>query len=191
MLSREYRDNFRKACLNALKEVHGDVEIWAFHPKYENILVSNFGKVKNAFTDYEYKQRLNNDGYLVSSIIPTGKGRSVSCLVHKLVAETFLPYVGEGYEVNHIDGNKANAALSNLEWTTREENLQHARETGLFRQQFGKANGRYKYSDDDIRDMKELHDLGFSYHEISKAYGLAGTGVFKLIKRRTGCPKYR
>jgi hypothetical protein len=191
MHSKEYRDSFRLGIMRALESIYGKTEIWAFHLDYENIVVSSHGRVKNYFTDHEYAQRLNEDGYCVANIYPTGNGRSVSKLIHRLVAETFLPQIGKSYEVNHIDGNKANNNMINLEWVTRAENLQHARDTGLFKQQFGRENGRYKYSDEDIQDMVDFHELGFSYADISKAYGLSGTGAFKTIKRRTGCPKYR
>jgi hypothetical protein len=53
--------------------------------------------------------------------------------VHRLLAMTFLetPDSIEGLQVNHIDGVKANNAISNLEWVTRSENCLHAYQTGL------------------------------------------------------------
>lgn len=49
--------------------------------------------------------------------------------IHRLMAKTFLP--GEKEHVNHIDGNKQNNSLDNLEWATPSENSQHAVDTGL------------------------------------------------------------
>lgn len=52
--------------------------------------------------------------------------------VHRLIAMTFLENVENKAQVNHIDGNKLNNYLSNLEWVTAEENIQHAKDNNLF-----------------------------------------------------------
>lgn len=54
-----------------------------------------------------------------------------SYLVHRIVAETFLPNPNNLPTVNHKDGNKLNNRLDNLEWMTRSDNQQHAIKTGL------------------------------------------------------------
>jgi hypothetical protein len=51
--------------------------------------------------------------------------------VHRLVAQTYLPNPENKATVNHIDGNKLNNLLCNLEWMTQSENIQHACDTGL------------------------------------------------------------
>jgi hypothetical protein len=54
--------------------------------------------------------------------------------VHRLVAETFIPCNDFKLEVNHIDGNKENNCMDNLEWVTSSQNTQHALSKGLFPQ---------------------------------------------------------
>lgn len=54
-------------------------------------------------------------------------------LLHRIVAEAFLPNPLNKPVVNHIDGNKRNPHLSNLEWSTHSENSKHAHATGLFK----------------------------------------------------------
>lgn len=56
-------------------------------------------------------------------------GRKYS--VHRLLADAFIPNPGNKPQVNHIDGNKANNTLSNLEWVTQRENQLHAYKIGL------------------------------------------------------------
>jgi hypothetical protein len=78
-------------------------------------------------------------GYLQLGLTKDGVRRR-RC-VHKLVAEVFLPNPRGLSEVNHRDGDKHNNVLSNLEWCTRRENIQHARREGLLRAQNSRYHG--------------------------------------------------
>lgn len=92
-------------------------------PKYE---VSNRGNVRNKKTGRILQPHLNRaNGYCRVNI--GGKHR----YIHRLVAETFYDGTGRKLDVNHIDGNKENNNLSNLEWVTRQENIKHALINGL------------------------------------------------------------
>lgn len=76
------------------------------------------------------KQAVNSHGYCCVSIaLETGKHETVA--VHKLIALTFINNPENKPQVNHIDGNKTNNNVKNLEWCTVKENLQHAFDTGL------------------------------------------------------------
>lgn len=70
-----------------------------------------------------------NSGYMCLKLYKNGIKKSV--LLHRVIAETFLPNPHSKPEVNHIDGDKSNNAVSNLEWVTSSENKQHAFQTGL------------------------------------------------------------
>ena len=70
-----------------------------------------------------------NRGYMYANLRKDGKDNV--CQVHRLVAETFIPNPLKKNQINHIDGNKLNNTVSNLEWCTSSENLFHAFSTGL------------------------------------------------------------
>lgn len=71
----------------------------------------------------------NNSGYLVVDLCIYGKRKK--CLVHRLIAQTFLNNYSNKLDVNHKDGNKLNNSLINLECITRKENIIHAIKNGL------------------------------------------------------------
>ena len=71
-------------------------------------------------------------------------GQTHSATIHSLVAKAFIPNPENKPEVNHIDGNKHNNCVENLEWVTREENMHHARVHGLFRPNIGAGHFRSK-----------------------------------------------
>ena len=75
------------------------------------------------------KQSPTNCGYMKVQLYKNAKGKMH--YVHRLVAQAFLPNPQGKSEINHIDGNKTNNALSNLEWSSRSENQLHAIDHGL------------------------------------------------------------
>lgn len=78
------------------------------------------------------KTNKRNDGYLQTGVCIEGKYYLL--LVHCLVALTYIPKPegwDESWQVNHIDGDKQNNRVENLEWCTASENMQHADNTGL------------------------------------------------------------
>ena len=113
-------------------------EIWKDIAGYEGLYqVSNFGRIKTVphwqtYSDGDrhfYKERIRvpgvgHTGYL--SIRLGSKGREAG--VHRFVAEAFLPRIPGKNDVNHIDGDKSNNMVDNLEWVDRKENMRHCRD---------------------------------------------------------------
>jgi hypothetical protein len=91
--------------------------------------VSNDGQIRNDKTGKIKAKNKDSKGYYSESLYKDGK--AVTKKVHRLVAEAFIPNPDSKPCVNHIDGNKLNNSVDNLEWVTHSENMRHAFDTGL------------------------------------------------------------
>lgn len=69
-----------------------------------------------------------------ASVILYKNGSREGRLIHRLVAEAYISNPQHKPDVNHIDGNTLNNSFSNLEWVTKKENMQHAQNKGLLKQ---------------------------------------------------------
>lgn len=105
-------------------------EIWRSIPDFSNYQASNFGKIRNKTTCEILSMNYRSCLY-INVYIKDNNNQKKSKQVHVLIASAFIPNPYQKPVVNHIDGNKHNAKLSNLEWTTFKENSQHAVESGL------------------------------------------------------------
>lgn len=108
-------------------------EIWKDVVGYEGIYkVSNFGNVMSFQPNCKSAQCLtpfDNGGYFRVTLIKNRK--RTNHLVHRLVADAFIPNPENKEAVNHIDGCKTNNRVDNLEWVTKGENTRHAIKIGL------------------------------------------------------------
>ena len=108
-----------------------------------NVISNNFGKRKIL------KQSIMTSGYKMVVLKKDSKQKSLS--IHRLVAIYFLSNTDNLPQVNHKDGNKLNNELSNLEWCTRSQNIQHMYDNGLktykplhYKGKFGSEHNRSK-----------------------------------------------
>jgi len=122
-------------------------EEWKDIEGYEGFYqVSNLGRVKSVeretYSGHNYsvrrieKERILpgykvKNGYLYQTLLKNGVMKTFK--LHRLVAQAFIPNPYNKPQVNHINGDKTNNSVYNLEWVTRKENLRHAYETGLSR----------------------------------------------------------
>ena len=139
--------------------------IWKDIKGYEGrYQISNLGQVKSLFftnnkTKKSYyrekilKQQKTRQGYMTIRLSQDSMDKTYR--VHRLVAEAFIENQKNKKEVNHIDGDKQNNTVDNLEWVTRSENQIHAYKNGFQRQteamrkhsiemgkKYGKINGK-------------------------------------------------
>ena len=103
-------------------------EIWKDVPGYEGLYqVSSVGRIMRDGRTRKLKS--DHMGYLVVALCK--KGIEKDWKVHRLVALAFLQNPEQKRVVNHIDGDKQNNRVENLEWVTHSENMRHAYTTGL------------------------------------------------------------
>ena len=168
-------------------------EEWKDIPNYEGwYQVSNLGNVRSLDRKIIYsngkiyiakgknlKPTLRKNGYYyVTSAKNSNKPKFD---IHKLVAFVFIDNPNNYPCVNHIDGNKYNNRIDNLEWCTYSENAIHADRLGLKLRTYGESNGMSKLTKDDILKIRNLLDEGIKGKDISKMFNIAQSTV-SLIK---------
>ena len=99
-------------------------EIWRQMAGREKFLVSSRGRIARKDNGHIFPPQINHEGYYQCGLCENGKGFLVKC--HREVAKAFIENPYNKPCVNHIDGNKLNNDVSNLEWCTHKENSLHA-----------------------------------------------------------------
>jgi len=119
------------------------MEVWKFISGYEGMYqVSSLGRVRSVDRSMVLpsgKIRRDPGRYIKTTIHPKGyhyvvmsrDGFTKRFLLHRIVAQTFIPNPECKPQVNHIDGVKSNNNVENLEWVTETENISHALSSGL------------------------------------------------------------
>lgn len=109
-------------------------EIWKDIKGFEDsFMISSYGRIRNLSKRGSFLMKLSgaSGGYSKATLCKSNKSRTV--LIHRLVAEAFLPNPENKYCVNHKDGNKTNNNVDNLEWVSMSENMKHAYSIGLIK----------------------------------------------------------
>lgn len=131
------------------------------------------GNIYSQKSGKKISTHLDKDGYeKVRFVCSDNKRHTFS--VHRLMLENFCPRNDmEELQVNHIDGDKLNNCLSNLEWCTCKENIDHAIRHHLCANQKGEYNNSAKLSEAQVLQIiKMLQSKKFSGAEIDRYFGL-------------------
>lgn len=138
--------------------------------KYDYYITDD-GRLYSGATNKFLSTQLDKDGYVKCRMI-SSDGKRHRYSIHRLMMENFYPREDmDQLQVNHIDGNKQNNNLNNLEWTTPSENTKHAFSIGLKTQQ-GVNNNACKYSEETIlKAIEMLLSKKYSGAEIDRQLG--------------------
>lgn len=169
------------------KEVLLEGEIWKEIPGTNGVYhISNYGRLKSYRRDTKNGKimRLAQvKGFNTANIKINGKYKS--CLVHKLVAELFIPKPSEQHTyITHIDGKVNNNHVSNLRWITKEENYEKViRYLGeVNKNRSGKFAPYAKLSAEDVKHIKNMLHLGVKQKVIAKMFCVSEMQITRIKK---------
>ena len=170
-------------------------EIWkdilGFETRYQ---ISNLGRVKSLIRTFTKKDgvkmtiggkllTIQESEYLKVSFSECGNTNTFT--IHRLIAIAFIPNPKNKPQVNHIDGNKHNNDIQNLEWCTSRENVIHAIDSGLM-------NGRLKGSKNHFSKLNEVEVLyirknfnhtNISMKELTSKFNIKKATLYRIINR--------
>ena len=142
--------------------------------------IISFAKSKKGrpltLTPAKLKNRINTQGYISVDIVQDDKTIK-SQFVHRLVAEAFIPNPDNLPCVNHIDGNKINNNVSNLEWCTHKENTQHALKNKLLNPPVGERCAQSIYKEIEIETVIDYIVDGKTNKQIERDTGVSSETV--------------
>lgn len=131
------------------------------------------------------KPKTKSNGYKEVSLSLDSGGKSF--YVHRLVASTFIGEIPKGYEVNHIDGNKANNTLENLEIVSASENSKHSYHVlnNKIKPRKGSSHHNAKLTELDVINIRNMHSkFGLNYVK-EKFSQVNKFTMMKIIYRNT------
>lgn len=136
-------------------------------------------------TGKKLKARKNEDGYAVVTMGNKRIKRSTR-FVHRLVAELFLPNPLNLSDVDHLDGNRMNPDMSNLEWVTHEENIKRSYERGShIGRAVGEKNPKARLTPAIVLKLREEYNAGVTIQEMVEKYGYPWNTIGNAVKGYT------
>jgi len=179
------------------------MEIWKDIKGYEGMYqVSNLGRVKSlerlTFFKNGRKPRLEKE--MIKRPALDGKGYNRMCLrkhdipntfkLHRLVAEHFIPNPDNKPQVNHINGDKLDNRVENLEWMTNDENMHHSKINKL---RIGKMpsaenHSNSKLTNEQVRYIRSVYKKSsreFGGGALAKQFNMSIPSIIKIIHKKT------
>lgn len=151
-------------------------------------------------TGYEGLYKISEDGYVFSvrrnkimkpsvdgwkyrQIYLSKSGITTRFSLHRLIAKYFIPNPENKPNINHIDGDKGNNCISNLEWCTQSENIRHAFDNGLCKGLKGIDHPKNKLSELDVIEIRRISNLGLKQSIIANIFNVNQGTIYGIVNR--------
>ena len=167
------------------------MEIWKEVKDYEGIYqVSNLGRIKSLsrlnLRGFKIKEKIikggiDTHGYQMINLTKDGIRKTI--LVHRLVSKHYICNAFDKPDVNHKNGIKTDNRVSNLEWSTTQENVTHAYENGLCSSKTGAENGRALLNESQVLEIRQIKNKKIS--KIAIEYNVSWSCISSIINRKT------
>ena len=156
--------------------------MWKTIQQESSYEINENGDVRNIKTGHIKSTRLDKYGYKRVTLYPSGKTYSI----HRLVAMTYLSNNKCFKTVNHINGNKIDNNVKNLEWCSFSDNTKHAHRAGLITVNVkGTNNPMSKFTKEDIENIFNLSRAGLTTSEIANKLGFPYERTRRLLKKES------
>lgn len=182
------------------------MEKWKYVKGYEDkYSISSYGNLKRNYTKIINGKKIKStqpikiytdkNRYLRCDLI-SYEGKRKSALIHRLVAQEFILNPNNYNEINHIDGNKSNNRIDNLEWCNRAYNMRHASNNNLLRPPSGNQHFRSKAVCQIDPNTNKVVKIWESVNMATRALGgrrsYGGSHIWDVIKgKRKTCFGYK
>ena len=158
------------------------IEEWKCILGFEQYSVSTYGNIRNNATNKVLKPRIRKDGYLQVSVKPDGQKSNKTFRIHREVANAFIDNTDNLPHVNHIDGNKQNNKVPNLEWSSISDNMKHAYDNNLRKRTRGSASNLAVLSD---QDTLEIRASTLTNAQLASKYGVHNSTISRIRNNKT------
>ncbi len=160
-------------------------EIWKDVKGYEGLYkISSYGRVQSIKTEKYISVHKMKIGYFGVGLWKENKTKYFT--IHRLLAIHFIPNPENKKEVNHIDSNRSNFELANLEWATPSENMKHAFDSGHVKNSYQKGFNHKlcKLTPDKVKQIIEMRKMGKRLKQIGAEFNITPDHVCRITKER-------
>jgi len=174
-----------------MSEIWRPVPTKPFDEVYEVSNEGNLKRTKNIHGNPSNKilaKRVVNKGYYQAKLNHNNKTLHIQ--MHRLVALVFIPNPLKKEQINHLDGNKTNNTVSNLEWCTGSENIRHSIDV-LGNKHYGGiyAKGEQiskKLKESDVLKIREPWETGnYTHRSLGKVFNVSFATIGSIVRRQT------
>jgi hypothetical protein len=149
---------------------------------FENYLINQNGEVYSLFSKKQIKSQKDKAGYLAISL--SNKKERKRLFIHRLLAIAYINNPENKPCVNHLDGDKSNNNLCNLQWCTHEENIKHAWSNGLCYKNYETIKLAQKSISKKLLDTN-TNTIFNSISEAIRYYNIPSTTFYRLMNKST------